>query len=95
MLWETSGTHENHVFSNPAQSSVKLGIFLLHLDGISYPDGTVTGVTSTAVVSNIQPSYNGTTLKCSEHANTIMFSEEVLRVEGIASDDCNVHACTL
>ena len=45
-------------------------------------NGTVSAVNSTAVVSNVQPSYNGTTLKCFEDADLLMFSETVLRVAG-------------
>ena len=59
-----------------------LGIFLLHLDGISQTNGTVSAVNSTAVVSNVQLSYNGTMLKCSENADLNMFSEAVLIVAG-------------
>ena len=65
-----------------------LGIFLLHLDGISQTNGTVSAVNSTAVVSNVQLSYNDTTLKCSENADLSMFSETVLRVAG----ECNTQA---
>ena len=82
LLWETSSTAANHIFDNPAQSPKVLGIFLLHLDGILLTNGTVSAVNSTAVVSNVQPSYNGTTLKCSEDADLSMFSEAVLKVAG-------------
>ena len=83
LLWETSSTVFNHVFDDPTKPSTRmLGIFLLHLDGISLTNGTVSAVNSTAVVSNVQPSYNGTTLKCFENAVLSMFSEAVLRVSG-------------
>ena len=83
LLWETSSTALNHVFDSPSQPSRMLGIFLLSLDGISLlTNGTVSAVNSTAVVSDVQPSYNGTVLKCSEFANLSMFSETVLRVAG-------------
>ena len=66
------------------QSAQKhLGLFLLSLDEISLMNGTVLGVNSTAVVNNVQPSYNGTVLRCSEFANLSMFSEAVLRVAGM------------
>ena len=84
LLWETSGTVENHIFHNMTQSAQKhLGLFLLSLDEISLMNGTVLGVNSTAVVNNVQPSYNGTVLRCSEFANLSMFSEAVLRVAGM------------
>ena len=56
----------------------------MRLDGISLLNGSavVLAVNSTAVVSNVQPSYNGTVLRCSEYANLIMFSEAALRVAG-------------
>ena len=82
LLWETSSTAANHIFDDPAQSSKLLGIFLLQLDGILLTNGKVSAVNSTAVVSNIQPSYNGTTLKCYEDADLSMFREAVLRVAG-------------
>ena len=82
LLWETSTTAANHVFDNPTQSSKKLGIFLLQLDGILITNGTVLAVNSTAVVSNLQLSHNGTTLKCSEDTDLSMFREAVLRVAG-------------
>ena len=82
LLWETSSTTSNHVFNNPTQSSSTLGIFLLHLDGISLTGGTVTAVNSTAVVSDVQPSYDGILLRCSEFANLSMFSETILKVKG-------------
>ena len=82
LLWETASTHANHIYDNPAQSSKMLGIFLLHLDGISLTGGTVSAVNSTAVVGNVQPSYNGTVLRCSEYTNLSMFREAVLRVAG-------------
>lgn len=82
LLWETSSTGANHIFDNPGQSSKVLGIFLLHLDGILRLNGTVLAVNSTAVVSNVRPSYNGITLKCSEDADLSIFSEAVLRVAG-------------
>ena len=83
LLWETSGTTANHVFNNPLQSPAMLGIFLLSLDGITQTTGgTVTAVNSTAVVSNVQTSFNGTVLKCSEFGDLNMFHETVLRVSG-------------
>ena len=82
LLWETSSTVANHIFDNPTQSSKLLGIFLLQLDGILLSNEKVLAVNSTAVVSNVQPSYNGTTLKCSEDADLSMFREAVLRVAG-------------
>ena len=65
------------------QPTKKLGIFLLRVDGVSLMNGTVLAVNSTAVVSDVQPSYNGTVLRCYEFANLSMFSETVLRVAGI------------
>ena len=92
LLWETSSTFHNHVFDNPTQPPRMLGIFLLSLDGISLlTNGTVSAVNSTAVVSNVQPSNNGSTLKCSENADISMFSETVLRIAG---EWCN-GTCTL
>ena len=85
LLWETSSTVFNHAFNDPTQPSRTLGIFLLRLDGISQTNGMVSAVNSTAVVSNIQLFYNGTTLRCSENADLNMFSETVLRVAG----ECN------
>ena len=82
LLWETSSTHANHIFDDPTQSSIELGIFLLQLDGILHINGNVLAVNSTAVVSNVQPSYNGTMLKCSEDADLSIFREAVLRVAG-------------
>ena len=82
LLWETSSAVLNHLFNNPTQHSRMLGIFLLHLDGISQTNGVVSAVNSTAVVSNVQPSYNSTMLRCSESANLSMFSEILLRVAG-------------
>ena len=83
LLWETSSTFLNHVFDNPTQPPRMLGIFLLSLDGISLlPNGTVSAVNSTAVVSNVQLSNNGTMLKCSENVDISMFGETVLRVSG-------------
>ena len=75
----------NHVFDNPTQPSRMLGIFLLRLDGISLltkGSSVVSAVNSTAVVSNVQPSYNGTVLKCYEFADLNVFIETVLRVAG-------------
>ena len=47
-------------------------------------NGMVLAVNSTAVVINVQPSYNGTVLKCAEFADpSSLFSEAVLRVAGI------------
>ena len=57
----------------------------MRLDGISLltnGSAVVLAVNSTAVVSNVQPSYNGTVLRCSEYADLKMFSEAVLRVAG-------------
>ena len=84
LLWETSSTHVNHIFDNPTQPSRMLGFFLLRLDGISLlTNGSVVlAVNSTAVVSNVQPSYNGTVLRCSEFADLSVFIETVLRVAG-------------
>ena len=82
LLWEIVGTPANHIFDNVTQPSKKLGIYLLHVNEVSQTDGMVSAVNSTAVVSNVQPSYNGTTLKCSEYADLSMFSEAVLRVAG-------------
>ena len=82
LLWENKNTGANHFFDGPAQPSRMLGIFLLHLDGISLMNGMVLAVNSTAVVSNVQPSYNGTVLRCSEYADFSMFKETVLRVAG-------------
>lgn len=92
LLWETSSTIHNHLFNDPAQPSrTTLGIFLLRLDGISQTrNGTVSAVNSTAIVSNVQLSYNGTTLRCSENADLNMFSEIVLRVAG---ECCGLAAC--
>ena len=83
LLWETSSAHANHIFDAPMQPPRMLGIFLLRLDGISLlTNGSVSAVNSTAVVSNVQPSYNGTVLRCSEFAD-LMFNETlVLRVAG-------------
>ena len=83
LLWETNAT-ANHIFNNPAQSSSTLGIFRLHLDGISLTaGGTVTSaVNSTAVVSDVLPSYDGILLKCSEYADLSIFSETILKVKG-------------
>ena len=84
LLWEIGGiTAENYIFHNMTQPQKNLGIFLLCVDGVSLMNGTVSAVNSTAVVSNVQPSYNGTVLKCYEFANLSMFSEAVLRVAGI------------
>ena len=84
LLWENINAGDNHIFDNPAQSSIKLGIFQLHLDGISRINGAVLAVNSTAVVSNVQPSYDGAVLKCSEYADLSMFRETVLRVSGVS-----------
>ena len=66
------------------QPQKNLGIFLLRLDGIALMNGMVLAVNSTALVSDVQPSYNGTVLRCSEFANpNSMFIEAVLRVAGI------------
>ena len=88
LLWETSSTHANHIYDNPAQSSKMLGIFLLHLDEILLTGGIVSAVNSTAVVSNVQPSDNGTVLKCSEYTDLTMFRETVLRVAGKPLHGC-------
>ena len=83
LLWETSSAHANHVFDDQTRASRMLGIFLLRLDEIALQtNGTASAVNSTAVVSHIQLSYNGTTLRCSENAHLSMFSETVLRVAG-------------
>ena len=83
LLWEIDGTVENHVFHNITQPQKSFGIFLLRVDGVSLMNRIVLAVNSTAVVSNVQPSYNGTVLRCSEFANLSMFSVAVLRVAGI------------
>ena len=67
------------------QPPKNLGFFLLRVDGVSLMNGMVLAVNSTAVVNNVQPSYNGTVLRCSEFANLSMFSEAVLKVAGIVS----------
>ena len=90
LLWEVDGIAENHIFRNMTQPQKSLGIFLLRLDEISLMDGTVSAVNSTAVVSNVQPSYNGTVLRCSEFTNLSVFSEAVLRVAGISHCICIV-----
>ena len=82
LLWEIRNTGANHFFDGPEQPSRMLGIFLLHLNGISQMNGVVLAVNSTAVVSNVQPSYNGTVLRCSEFTDISMFKETVLRVAG-------------
>ena len=85
LLWELSTTAENFIFDNPAQTelpNITLGIFLIRLDGISLTGGAVSAVNSTAVVSNVQLSFNGTVLRCSEYADLTMFSEAILRVAG-------------
>lgn len=82
LLWENKNTGANQIFDDPTQSSRILGIFLVHLDGILLINGVVLAVNSTAVVSNVQPSYNGTTLKCYENADLSMFSRVVLKVAG-------------
>lgn len=81
LLWETSNTSANHLFNNPTQSSSTLGIFRLHLDGIS-TSGKVNAVNSTAVVGDVLLSYDGTLLKCSEYANLSIFRETNLKVKG-------------
>ena len=53
-------------------------------------NGIVSTVNSTAVVSNVQPSYNGTVLRCLELADLSMFSEAVLRVAGKVTAICIV-----
>ena len=56
---------------------------MLSLDEITQTTGgTVTAVNSTAVVSDVQTSFNGTVLKCSEFSDLNMFYETVLRVSG-------------
>ena len=96
LLWETSNTTANHIFNNPTQSSSTLGIFWLHLDGISPTSGPVKAVNSTAVVSDVLPSYNGISLKCSEYADLSMFSETILRVNGKIANLINLpHACMI
>ena len=82
LLWENKNTGANHIFDDPTQSSRMLGIFVVHLDGILRMNGVVLAVNSTAVVSNVQLSYNGTVLRCSEYADLSMFRETVLRVAG-------------
>ena len=62
-------------------------------------NGMASAVNSTAVVSNVQPSYNGTVLRCSEFTDLSMFSEALLRVAGkvtayiIMHTQCIVYAC--
>ena len=73
---------ENYLYDEPGSPEKMLGIFLVRLDGILMTGATVLAVNSTAVVSNVQPSYNGTVLKCSEYANISMFREIVVRVAG-------------
>ena len=82
LLWEITTTGANHIFDNPAQSSTILGIFLLQLDEILLINGTVSAVNSTAVVGNVQPSYNGTVLRCAEFADPSIFRETILQVAG-------------
>ena len=82
LLWEIGGTAENHIFNNKTQPQRNLGIFLLRVDGVSLMNGMASAVNSTALASNVQPSYNGTVLKCSEFTNLSMFSEALLRVAG-------------
>ena len=82
LLWKNKNTGANHIFDNPTQFSRMLGLFLLHLDGISRMNGVVLAVNSTAVVSNVRLSYNETVLRCSEYADLSMFKETVLRVAG-------------
>ena len=82
LVWANKNTGANHIFDDPTQSSRMLGIFLVHLDGISRMNGVVLAVNSTAVVSNVQLSYNGTVLRCSEFADLSMFRETVLKVAG-------------
>ena len=88
LLWETSETPENFIFDNMTQPQRSLGIFLLRVDGVSLMNGMVSAVNSTAVVSNVQPSYNGTVLRCSEYADLSMLREIVLRVAGISHCIC-------
>ena len=83
MLWEIGGTVANHIFHNMTQPQKNLGIFQLRVDGVSQMNGMASAVNSTAVVNNVQPSYNGTVLRCSEYADLSMFREIVLRVAGI------------
>ena len=84
LLWEIGGTAENHIFHNKTQPKKNLGIFLLRVDGVLLMNGMVSAVNSTAVVNNVQPSYNGTVLKCAEFADPFsLFREAVLRVAGI------------
>ena len=81
-MWELTESSENYLYDEPGSPEIMLGIFLVHLDGILVTNETVSAVNSTAVVSNVQPSYNGTVLRCSEYPNTSMFREIVLRVPG-------------
>ena len=84
LLWETNNTIANYIFNNPAQSSSTMGIFRVHLDGITLTNGTVaSAVNSTAFVSDVLPDYNGTLLKCSEYADLSISSETILKVKGI------------
>ena len=85
MLWEIGGTAANHIFHNKTQPQKQLKFFLLRVDGVSLlMNGMGLTVNSTAVVSNVQPFYNGTVLRCSEYADLSMFKEIVLRVAGIS-----------
>ena len=62
-------------------------------------NGVVLAVNSTAVASNVQPSYNGTVLRCSEYADLSMFIETVLRVAGeklaYNNEASLFHSCTI
>ena len=94
LLWEIGGTAQNHVFHSITQPQKNLGIFLLRVDGVSLMNGMVLAVNSTAVVSNIQPSYNGTMLKCAENADPLsLFREIVVRVAGIISHCISIAVC--
>ena len=76
LLWETSSDSGNHVFDDAAQPSVMLGIFLLSVEHVSMTGG----VNSTAMVSNVQASDNGTSLTCLEMSHTNVKSQAILKV---------------
>ena len=81
-MWELPTEDKNYVYDRQGLPEIMLGIFLVRLDVILVTGGNVSAVNSTAVVSNVQPSYNGTVLKCSEYADLSMFREIVVRVAG-------------
>ena len=81
-MWQVA-ENDVHFFYNITQPQRNLGIFLLRVDGVSLMNGMVLAVNSTAIVSDVQPSYNGTVLGCYE-LQTLVCSEAVLRVAGIS-----------